>query len=347
MSAWQPQQQDYPSGPRQHDTRRALTVLALAMTALVALSLWALCLGRVPLALNQVVSVIGGDAPAAITRVVLEWRLPRIAAALLCGSALAVSGALFQSLMRNPLGSPDVMGFDTGAWSGVLVAMIVCHATAAGITLGAVVGGSLTAIVIVLLTWQRHRPLSPMVLIVVGIGVRALLIAFNSWMIMNASLDAALSAGLWGAGSLAGLNWHSLFTPGGMMCVSVLLIAWQSRGLRLLEMGDDTARGLGMAIGQTRIGLILAGVLLVAAATALTGPIAFIALVAPQIMRRLSPAPQLRLLLAALGGALLLLAADMAAQHLFLPYQLPVGVVTASLGGIYLLGLLLREVRSS
>lgn len=342
-----PQAQGNETVSHWHDDRRAACVLLLAVSLLLAFGIWALCLGRVPLTLHQIGTVFSGDAPTFLTRVVLEWRLPRIAAAMLCGSALGIAGMLFQSLLRNPLGSPDVMGFDTGAWSGVLIAMIVFHASSAGITTGAIAGGTLTTAIIMLLTWQRHRPLSPMALIVVGIGVRALLIAFNSWMIMHASLDAALSAGLWGAGSLAGISWQAMSLPAAMMAGSTVVTLLMVRGLRMLEMGDDTARGLGVAVGRTRLLLIIMGVVLVAASTALAGPIAFVALVAPQIMRRLSPAPALRLFLAALGGALLLLAADMVAQHLFLPYQLPVGVVTASLGGLYLLGLLLREVRSS
>lgn len=330
-----------------HSHWHATFILLLTTTSLLALGLWALCLGRVPLTLPQIASVFSGEAPAFLARVVIEWRLPRIVAAVLCGSALGIAGLLFQSLMRNPLGSPDVMGFDTGAWSGVLIAMMLCHATPMGITVGAITGGALTAAAIMLLTWQRYRPLSPLVLIVVGIGVRALLIAFNSWMIMQASLDAALSAGVWGAGSLAGISGQAMGIPSAMIAFGVFIIIILMPGLRMLEMGDDTARGLGVAVGRTRLLLIVMGVVLVAASTALAGPIAFVALVAPQVMRRLSPAPSLRLPLAALGGALLLLAADMVAQHLFLPYQLPVGVVTASLGGLYLLGLLLREVRSS
>lgn len=325
----------------------AISVLLYALLLSVALAVWALCLGRVSLTPTQVLSVFMDDAPSFLTRVVLEWRLPRIIAALTCGAALGLAGAIFQSLMRNPLGSPDVMGFDTGAWSGVLVVMIFFHATTAGITCGALVGGGLTALVVILLTWQSHRPLNPMVLIVVGIGVRALLIAFNSVMIMQASLDAALSAGLWGAGSLAGISWNNMLIPMGIMIIAVCSTALLSPGLRMLEMGDDTARGLGLAVGCTRLLLIIVGVILVAASTALVGPIAFVALIAPQIMRRISPAPSLRLTLAAAGGGVLLLAADMAAQHLFLPYQLPVGVITASLGGLYLLGLLVHEVRSS
>lgn len=347
MSVWQPQRQDTECGPHRREHWRAIIVTALSFIAVLALGLWALCLGRLPLSLHQIIGVFNGDAPAFMVRVVMEWRLPRIAAAVLCGAALGLAGTLFQSLMRNPLGSPDVMGFDTGAWSGVLIAMIAFQATTVGITLGAIAGGTLTALIIMLLTWQRHRPLSPMVLIIVGIGVRALLIAFNSWMIMQASLEAALSAGLWGAGSLAGVSWSGMLVPAIMVGIATAMILLLSKGLRMLEMGDDTARGLGVAVGRTRLLLIVTGVVLVAASTALAGPIAFVALVSPQIMHRLSPAPQLRLPLAALGGALLLLAADMVAQHLFLPYQLPVGVVTASLGGLYLLGLLLREVRSS
>ena len=348
MNAWQVQRRNHPASRTAHrPERRALLTLLVGLALLVTLSLWALCLGRLTIPLSQVLAALTGAPSNAIGQVVLAWRLPRVVIALMCGASLALAGALFQSLLRNPLGSPDVIGFDTGAWSGVLIAIIVCHSTTAGVTVGALLGGGITTLAIMLLSWRRHCPLSPMVLITVGIGVRALLIALNSAMIMQASLDAALSAGLWGAGSLACLGWSMIVIPGSVMALATLMVCILSRRLRMLALGDDTARGLGVPVGATRLLLMIVGVALVAASTALVGPIAFVALVAPHMMRRLSPGPAWRLPLAALGGALLLLSADMAAQHLFLPYQLPVGALTASLGGLYLLVLLLREVRLS
>ncbi len=137
--------------------------------------------------------------------VVTEWRLPRVAMAILVGAALGVSGAIFQSLMRNPLGSPDVMGLNTGAWSGVLVAMVLFGQHLTAITFTAMAGGILTSLLIWALAWRNG--IDTFRLIIIGIGIRAMLMAFNTWLLLQASLETAFSAGLWYAGSLNGLTW--------------------------------------------------------------------------------------------------------------------------------------------
>jgi iron complex transport system permease protein len=262
--------------------------------------------------------------------------------ALLLGAALGISGAIFQSLLRNPLGSPDVIGFNTGAYSGVLVAIVLFNSGVIGITSGALAGGLLTAALVYLLAWRNG--VEAFRLIIVGIAVRALLVAGNTWLIISASLESAMTAGLWSAGSLNGISWAKSLPVLAVITLCCLLLLTLSRRMRLLEMGDDTACALGVPVERSRVLLLLIGVTLTAAATAVAGPISFIALVAPQIARRLC-ANRSVLLLTALTGALLLLIADVAAQRLFMPYQLPVGVLTVSLGGIYLIWLLIRESR--
>ncbi|WP_404680608.1 iron-enterobactin ABC transporter permease [Raoultella terrigena] len=324
-------------------SRRLLLSCFILIIASVVVSLWGLGSGLVPLRVEQVISALLGDAPRNITMVVTEWRLPRVLMALLIGAALGVSGAIFQSLMRNPLGSPDVMGFNTGAWSGVLVAMVLFGQNLTAIALAAMVGGVLTALLVWLLAWRNG--IETFRLIIIGIGIRAMLVAFNTWLLLRASLETALSAGLWNAGSLNGLTWGKTWPSAPlivlMLASSVLLV----RRMRLLEMGDDTACALGVRVERSRLLLMLVGVVLTAAATALAGPISFIALVAPHIARRLSGTARWGLTQSALCGALLLALADYSAQRLFMPYQLPVGVVTVSLGGIYLIALLIQESR--
>lgn len=324
-------------------SRRLLLSCFILIIASVVVSLWGLGSGLVPLRVEQVISALLGDAPRNITMVVTEWRLPRVLMALLIGAALGVSGAIFQSLMRNPLGSPDVMGFNTGAWSGVLVAMVLFGQNLTAIALAAMVGGVLTALLVWLLAWRNG--IETFRLIIIGIGIRAMLVAFNTWLLLRASLETALSAGLWNAGSLNGLTWGKTWPSAPlivlMLACSVLLV----RRMHLLEMGDDTACALGVRVERSRLLLMLVGVVLTAAATALAGPISFIALVAPHIARRLSGTARWGLTQSALCGALLLALADYSAQRLFMPYQLPVGVVTVSLGGIYLIALLIQESR--
>ncbi|WP_413723534.1 iron-enterobactin ABC transporter permease [Sodalis sp. RH24] len=322
--------------------RTSLTV-GILLLACLALAIYALGAGSLPLPARQVVDALRGAAAHNIQVIVTQWRLPRVAMALLLGAALGASGAIFQSLMRNPLGSPDVMGFNTGAHSAVLIAIVLFNSSYLGITGAALAGGLLTAAIVYLLAWRNG--IQTFRLIIVGIAVRALLVSLNTWLVVSASLESALTAGLWSAGSLNGMTWAKCPPVAVPIVLAFALALALSRRMRLLEMGDDAACALGVPVERSRLGLMLAGVALTAAATAAAGPISFIALVAPQISRRLAGSQTLAIPLAALTGALLLLAADLAAQRMFTPYQLPVGVVTVSIGGLYLIGLLIRESR--
>ncbi|WP_391487882.1 iron-enterobactin ABC transporter permease [Leclercia tamurae] len=320
-------------------------VISCLMLILVSLgvALFSLRSGAVTLDFTQVFNALTGSAPRNITMVVTEWRLPRVMMALLVGAALGISGAIFQSLMRNPLGSPDVMGFNTGAWSGVLVAMVLFGQHLTAITLAAMAGGILTSLIVWGLAWRNG--IETFRLIIIGIGMRAMLMAFNTWLLLQASLEISLSAGLWFAGSLNGLTWAKTLPAAPLILLMFVCALLLVKRMRLLEMGDDSACALGVSVERSRLLLMLVAVVLTAAATAIAGPISFIALVAPHIARRLSGTARWGLTQSALCGSLLLLAADLCAQQLFMPYQLPVGVVTVSLGGIYLIVLLVQESR--
>lgn len=321
-------------------------VLFALLGGALLLALFALGSGSLALSPSQVLAALLGEAPRGIELVVTQWRLPRVALALLIGAALGLSGALFQSLLRNPLGSPDIMGFNTGAYSGVLVALVLFQASILWSTTAALIGGLLSAALVYALTW-RGSGVDTLRLIIVGIGVRALLMALNTWLIVHASLEAAFSAGLWSAGSLNGITWAKAWPAVVFILLAGAASLALSRRLFLLEMGDDTACALGVPVERTRLSLLGLGVVLTAAGTAVAGPISFIALAAPQIARRLTGTQRLALPAAALTGAVLLLGADLIAQRLFLPYVLPVGLVTVSLGGLYLIGLLIWESRRS
>lgn len=325
-------------------SRPFLTALAL-VAGIALLALFALGSGMLALTPSQVMNALLGEGPKNLQIIVTQWRLPRVVMAVTLGAALGVSGAIFQSLLRNPLGSPDVIGFNTGAYSGVLVVIVLFKGGVGETMAGAMAGGILTALVVYALAWRQG--IETFRLIIIGISIRALLIAGNIWLITHASLESALTAGLWNAGSLNGITWDKSLPVAGLIAAAFIVARSLSGPMRLLEMGDDMACALGVPVNRSRLALMLAGVALTAAATALAGPISFIALVAPQISRRLCASQHHALFFAALTGGLLLLAADVAAQRMFLPYQLPVGVLTVSLGGIYLIGLLIRESRRS
>lgn len=324
-------------------SRRLVFSCLLLVLVSLGVAIFSLKSGAVILDFTQVLDALTGSAPRNITMVVNEWRLPRVTMALLVGAALGISGAIFQSLMRNPLGSPDVMGFNTGAWSGVLVAMVLFGQHLTAITLAAMAGGILTSLVVWALAWRDG--IETFRLIIIGIGMRAMLMAFNTWLLLQASLETSLSAGLWFAGSLNGLTWAKTLPAAPLIVLMFICALLLVKRMRLLEMGDDSACALGVSVERSRLMLMLVAVVLTAAATAIAGPISFIALVAPHIARRLSGTARWGLTQSALCGSLLLLAADLCAQQLFMPYQLPVGVVTVSLGGIYLIVLLVQESR--
>ncbi len=317
-------------------------ILALAV---LLVGVFSLTSGTYPISLANLLTSItshdgGGDEM--IRMIVVEWRLPRVALAFLLGAALGMSGAIFQSLTRNPLGSPDIIGFSSGSYTGALGVLMLFSGGYYEMAAGALVGGIASALSVYLLAWRRG--IYGFRLIIVGIGVAAMLSAFNTWMIRDADLQVAMSAAIWGAGSLNDLGIEQLIPV--MLALATLFPATclVSRPLRQLEMGDDVARASGLDVHRARLVLMVIGVALTAIVTAAAGPIAFIALVAPQIARRLAPAGGPTLSASAMTGGLLLIAADWVAQHA-LGVQLPVGVMTVSIGGLYFLFLLFRESR--
>ncbi|KQR01887.1 iron ABC transporter permease [Arthrobacter sp. Leaf145] len=326
------------------DIRSMLVCIPLLLAAL-AVAVVSLATGDYEVSVQQVLQAFTGDAPGLAQTIVMEWRLPRVLAALVFGAALGMSGCIFQSMTRNPLGSPDIIGFNTGAYTGALIVMLTVGGSYAGVAAGALVGGVLTALAVYLLAYRRGS--QGFRLIIVGIGISAMLAALNHWLILQAELEAALAAAVWGAGSLNGITWEQAAPAAVVVVVVGLATLAVARRMQLLEMGDDAARALGVRAEPTRLLLLILGVALTAAVTAVAGPIAFVALAAPQLARRLTRSAGITLLPSAVMGAFLLVSSDLAAQRLFAPIQLPVGVVTVCIGGIYLVWLLAREARKS
>lgn len=325
--------------------RRGLAVTLALGLVVVALGAVALTLGEYPIAVDRIVAALIGDGSEAVRRIVVDWRLPRVLLAVIGGAALGLSGAIFQSITRNPLGSPDIIGFNTGAYTGALVVIVLLGGSAASVTLGALIGGLVTGFAVYLLAFRRgvhgYR------LIVVGIAVSAVLASVNSWMIVASSLEVAIGAASWGAGNLDLVGWTDVAAAALVVVIAIPVVAVLSRRLRVLELGDDAARALGVRTEQVRIAMLVIGVALVAVVTASVGPIVFVALAAPQLAHRLARTPGVALAPSAAMGAFLLLASDMIAQRLFAPLALPVGIVTACLGGAYLIGLLVAQARRS
>lgn len=325
------------------DRTSLLVGTALALCGLLV-GLISLALGDVRVPMDQVIPALLGNSEHRYEVVVRDWRLTRVVLALAFGFALGISGALFQSLTRNPLGSPDVIGFSSGAYTAALALMLFTTASAAQIAVGSIAGG-LAAAALVFMIASRNGT-TGFRLIVVGIGVGAMLASANTFMLLAAQRQVAMSAAVWGAGSLNSVG-NAVVGPSllgiGIFALAAVLL---QRHARILECGDPLAISLGVNAKLVRASMVVVGVGLVAVATAAAGPIAFVALVAPQISARLSGRAELDLVPAGCFGALLLVSADTVARIAFMPIQLPVGIVTVCLGGVYLIWLLIRESRA-
>lgn len=312
------------------------TLALLAVLGLLAVA--GMMIGDLDLSAGQVLQSLLGRGDALTDYFVQEQRAPRVAAAVVIGAGLGVAGALFQGITGNPLGSPDVLGFTTGAATGALVQIIVFDADSTAVALGALAGGLLTALAVHLTT--RSAGLTGARLVLVGLGFGALLGALNTLLVEKADLGAAQTAGSWLAGSLNGIGWSRTLLTAAVVLVLLVAALALSRAWQLLSLGDDLAHSLGVPVARVRGLCLLVAVVLVSVTTAAAGPLAFVALAAPQISRRLAGTAVPGICGAALTGAVVVLGSDLLAQRLLAPTQLNVGVVTGALGGVYLIALL-------
>ncbi|QBJ89870.1 hypothetical protein D0Z67_05820 [Streptomyces seoulensis] len=323
---------------------RSLIVVVLLLVAVLAAGVALIGTGDAHIPVMDVLRTLFGNGNPYQDFIVNELRLPRLLVGLLVGASLGLGGALFQSISRNPLGSPDVLGLAQGSTAGALVMIVLFSGSAAAVTAGALVGGLVTGLGIYLLAWKQgvhgYR------LVLVGIGVSAVLTAVNGYLITKADIVDAARAVVWMTGSLSGRDWTQVWPLLILCAVVVPVVLANGRALRMLEMGDDVAYALGVRVHRVRLVLMTCAVLLTAAATAAAGPVGFVALTAPQLARRLTRSPGPNLVPSLCMGAVLLVTADWVCQRLFGADQLPVGVVTGVVGGAYLLWLLVGERRA-
>jgi iron complex transport system permease protein len=325
---------------RLHTRSLAVCVLLLAATALVGVL--ALGTGAIAVAPLDVVRTLLGNGSRLTNFAVLDLRLPRLLTAIAVGAALGLSGAVFQSLTRNPLGSPDVIGFGYGSATGALLVITLFDGAYPGIAGGAVIGGLLTAFVVYVLAWRRgvhgYR------LVLVGVGISAILQSVNFYLLVTAELVDAERATVWLTGNLVNRGWDHAMLVAVALLVIVPGTLFGGERLRMLEMGDDAAYALGVPVERTRLGLLVLATAACAVATAAAGPIVFVALTAPQLARRLTRGGGSNLVPAMCMGSLLVSLADFTAQRL--TGSLPVGVTTAVIGGVYLGWLLWHQHRT-
>ncbi|MDE0546826.1 iron chelate uptake ABC transporter family permease subunit [Microbacterium sp. C7(2022)] len=323
--------------------RRNGAVVGALAAILLAVFAVSLMIGNTFYTPAEVVGVIlGQDVPGA-SFTVGELRLPRVVLAILAGLSFGMAGVTFQTMLRNPLASPDIIGISSGASAAAVFAIIVLALDETWVSLFALAGALITATAIYLLSHKGG--MSGTRLILIGIGVAAMLDSLVTYLLSRAPAWDLQTAMRWLTGSLNNASWDMVLPVAIACAVLVPALLGQTRNLTALRLGDDSAAGLGVHVSRTRIVLILAAVALLAVATAATGPIAFVAFMAGPIAARLVGGGASLLVPAGLVGALLVSISDLVGQFAF-DSRYPVGVITGVLGAPYLVYLLIRTNRS-
>lgn len=325
-------------GRRARTRRHLLLTLVLGASVLVLLAL-SLMLGRTFYGPGEVLRVILGQQVPGASFTVGELRLPRTAMGLLSGSAFGMAGVTFQTMLRNPLASPDVIGISAGASAAAVFGIVMLSLNGTAVSLLALAGAMVTATTIYLLS--NRGGFAGTRLILIGIGVASMLNSVVTYVLSRAAAWDLQSAMQWLTGSLNGATWQVIAPLALSWVVLVPVMLGQGRSLEVLRLGDESATSLGVSVTRSRVVLIICAVALLAFATAASGPIAFVAFMAGPIAARIVGPGASLLVPAGLVGALLVLGSDLVGQFAF-DTRYPVGVITGVLGAPYLVFLLIR-----
>ncbi|GGN08352.1 iron ABC transporter [Lentzea pudingi] len=319
----------------------------LVTAALAALTFLVFCvsisIGDFTVELSAVVRTLVGQGERVDEFVIMDLRMPRALVGVIAGVALGISGALTQSIARNPLASPDVLGI-TGGASATAVFVVTAGGGAAiggaaGLSTAALTGGLLTGLLVYFLAWKKG--IDGFRLILIGVSVSALTQAITTWLLVLADIRDVARAQRWLVGSLDSRSWPEVWAALWVMAVLIVVVLVVSFQMQPLHFGDDVAAGLGVRYSAVRAVLLLSAVLLAGVGVSAAGPVPFVALVAPQITMRLTRSPVPPVVASGVFGALLLIGSDLIARTV-LPNDLPVGVVTAIIGGPFLVYLLVQ-----
>lgn len=329
------------AGRRRRVRRRAIALIV--MTALIVVLCGAmLMLGNTIYPVSDVIAVLGGQQVSGASFTVGTLRLPRALTAVLAGIAFGVAGSTFQTMLRNPLASPDVIGITSGASAAAILSLVILHWSGTATMAFSLLAGILTAVIIYVAA--RGGESTGGRLILIGIGVGAMLDAVVAFLLVRAAVWDLSAAARWMTGTLNGSRMADIPPLAIAVVILVPLVLFLARDLGALELGDASATALGVHVDRTRVMLVIAAVALACVATATTGPIAFVAFLAGPIAARIVGPGSPIVLPAALTGACLVLAADLIGQFAF-DTKFPVGVITGILGAPYLLYLLIRTSR--
>ena len=314
-------------------TPRHVIVGLMLLVLSLAVAVVSLRLGKFPVTTQEVIDALQGQGRKIVQVVVVKWKLPRIVLGLVAGLALGVAGALFQTITRNPLGSPDLIGFSTGAQTGILVSILLLPGSMLSASLASFIGGAAVGTVTYLVSLRGG--FTGLRFILVGIAISSMLVSVNRWLLVRVDDDEGLGALKAITGTLGAARWPVVAPTCLAIGVTVALILLASRHLQVLSLGEQVATILGSPTRRVSAVLILLGTVLVAVVTMAAGPIGFVALVAPHLARLLTGSPQSPLLVSGLTGSLLMVGADLLSQLVL--ESMPVSVVTNAVGGLYLM----------
>ncbi|MDO5730554.1 FecCD family ABC transporter permease [Corynebacterium sphenisci] len=336
-------------------TRTLVVALVMAAIAVVAY-VSSIVFGNYFIGLDELFRILTGRGEGLSRAIVIEWRAGRATVAFLVGACLAFGGAITQTVARNPLVSPDVLGVTQGASLAVVATLLLSArandtgATArmlrdtVGLPAMALIGATATTVAVVLIVGRNWGDTLRIVLM--GIAVSMFLGAFTTWLMAKAGEQELLRASLWLNGSVNDRGWQHAWAPMATLLAAVLLASWLVFALSALALGPQVAHVLGIRVKVAQIVQLAVAVVLAAIAVSAAGPVGFVAFVAPQIARWASKAPTPPILTAMLCGGALVTAADVAAR-LIIPWSLPVGIVTSLIGAPVLLYLVIQQNRRS
>lgn len=319
--------------------RKKINLINIILIALIiAMAVFSLVYGDKIYSLDTVFRVIIGENIQGASFSVGRLRLPRMLIGIMVDAAFGIAGNTFQTMLRNPLASPDIIGISSGCSVSAVFCILVLHISGGIVSIISVVFGLLISLIIYMLS--RGTGFSGGRLILIGIGVQAITNAMVSYMILKSTQYNVPSALRWLSGSLNGMSMKDV-----PIILSVLVIFGGisivlTKYIQILELGDELATTLGININILRVVLIVCSVVLIAFATAITGPIAFVSLLAGPIAIKLTGSSSANAFSAALVGAILVLAGDIIAQFAFTT-RFPVGVITGMIGAPYMLILLI------
>ncbi|NMO97188.1 FecCD family ABC transporter permease [Paenibacillus lemnae] len=324
--------------------RKSMTVTALSMLTIL-LALISISVGSTTIPMREVIASLFGSADGGNSLIVIQFRMPRALAALLVGAMLAVSGALLQGVIRNPLAAPDLIGV-TGGASVAVVSFMTLYTGMYSMQwipliaiLGALAAGSLNY----MLAWKKG--VSPLRLVLIGVGISTALSALTTFLLISGPAYLASQVLNWMTGSVYGTGWKHVSAAAPWALVIIPLSFLFSRSLNAQAMGDTVATGLGTRIQRDRLLIMLCSIALAGAAVGIAGTLSFIGLIAPHIARRMVGNAYGALLpTAALTGAVILLLADLAGRMLLQPLDIPAGVFTAAFGAPFFFYLLYKKM---